>query len=146
VQPHLAVDYAAPTGTPVRAVADGVVKFAGRKGGYGNTVILHHRANYETMYSHLSRFGKGIRRGAKVTQRNVIGYVGSTGLSTGPHLDYRVIKDGCFVNPLKQTFLPGEPISHSSWPSFISARDSYFQQIHSGLQAQAISSSLEGYL
>jgi len=141
VRPHLAVDYAAPTGTPVRAVADGVVKFAGRKGGYGNMVILHHRVNYETTYSHLSRFGKGIRRGARVTQRHVIGYVGSTGLSTGPHLDYRVIKDGSFVNPLKQTFFPGKPISHASWPSFISARDSYLQQIRSGLQAQTISSS-----
>jgi len=140
------VDYAAPTGTPVRAVADGMVKFAGRKGGYGNAVILRHRASYETVYSHLSRFGKGIRKGARVTQRHVIGYVGSTGLSTGSHLDYRVIKDGCLVNPLKQTFLPGKPISHSSWPSFISTRDSYLQQIRSGLQAQTISSSLEGYL
>lgn len=142
MRPHLAVDYAAPTGTPVLAVADGVVKFAGRKGGYGNTVILRHRANYETLYSHLSRFGKGIRRGAKVAQRHVIGYVGSTGLSTGPHLDYRVIKDGYFVNPLEQAFLPGEPISHSSWPSFISARDSCLHQIRSDLQTQTISSSV----
>jgi len=140
VRPHLAVDYAAPTGTPVRAVADGVVKFAGRKGGYGNSVVLRHRANYETVYSHLSRFGKGVRRGARVTQRHVIGYVGSTGLSTGPHLDYRVIKDGSFVNPLKQTFLPGNPISHSSRPSFMSLRDSYLQQLRSGLQGQTISS------
>jgi murein DD-endopeptidase MepM/ murein hydrolase activator NlpD len=146
VRPHLAVDYAAPTGTPVQAVADGVVKFAGRKAGYGNAVILRHRANYETVYSHLSRFGKGIRKGARVTQRHVIGYVGSTGLSTGPHLDYRVIKDGSFVNPLKQTFLPGKPIAYSSWPSFSSARDSYLQQIRSGLQTQTISSSIQGYL
>jgi len=141
VRPHLAVDYAAPIGTPVWAVADGVVKFAGRKSGYGNTVILRHRANYETIYSHLSRFGKGIRRSASVMQRQVIGYVGSTGLSTGPHLDYRVIKDGRLVNPLKQTFLPGKPISPSSWSSFISARDSYLQQIRTGLQALTISSS-----
>jgi len=146
VRPHLAVDYAAPTGTPVRAVADGVVKFVGRKGGYGNTVTLRHRANYETIYSHLSRFGKGIRRGFKVTQGHVIGYVGSTGISTGPHLDYRVMKDGHFVNPLKQAFLPGEPVSHSSWPSFISARNSYLQQIRSGLQAQTICSGIEGGL
>jgi len=142
LRPHLAVDYSAPTGTAVQAVADGVVKFAGRKGGYGNAVILRHRANYETMYSHLSRFGNGIRRGARVRQRHVIGYVGSTGLSTGPHLDYRVIKDGCFVNPLKQTFLPGEPISHSSLPSFISTRDSFLQQVRSGLQAQTISANI----
>ena len=146
LRPHLAVDYSAPTGTAVRAVADGVVKFAGRKGGYGNAVILRHRANYETMYNHLSRFGNGIRRGARVRQRHVIGYVGSTGLSTGPHLDYRVIKDGCFVNPLKQTFLPGEPISHSSLPSFISTRDSILQQVRRGLQAQTISANIHGCL
>jgi len=146
VRPHLAVDYAAPIGTPIRAVADGVVKFAGRKGGYGNTVTLSHRANYQTMYSHLSRFGKGIRRGVRVKQRQVIGFVGSTGLSTGPHLDYRVIKDGCFVNPLSHEFLPGKPVFQSSWPSFISARDSYFQQIRSGLQAQTVSVKTQGYL
>jgi murein DD-endopeptidase MepM/ murein hydrolase activator NlpD len=126
-------------------VADGVVKFAGRKGGYGNSVVLRHRANYETIYSHLSRFEKGIRRGAKVPQRSVIGYVGSTGISTGPHLDYRVIKDGCFVDPLKQSFLPGKPISHSSWSSFVSARDSYLQKIGSGFQAQSVSSRIKGY-
>ena len=144
VRPHLAVDYAAPTGTPVHAVADGIVKFAGRKGGYGNTVVLRHRGNYETLYSHLSRFGKGIRRGARVTQRRVIGYVGSTGLSTGPHLDYRVIKDGRFVNPLKQTFLPGQPVSPSFWPSFTSTRDSYLHKLRNGLEAQTLSSSTKG--
>jgi len=138
VRPHLAVDYVAPTGTPVWAVADGVVKFAGRKSGYGKTVILRHMANYQTIYSHLSRFKKGIRSGAKVLQRQVIGYVGSTGVSTGPHLDYRVIKDGKFVNPLKETFLPGKPISKSSWPPFISTRDSYLQQIRNGLKFRAI--------
>jgi murein DD-endopeptidase MepM/ murein hydrolase activator NlpD len=146
LKPHLAVDYAAPTGTPVRAVADGVVKFVGRKGGYGNTVILRHRSNYETMYNHLSRFGKTIRRGARVMQRHVIGYVGSTGLSTGPHLDYRVIKDGCFVNPLKQSFLPGDPISHSSREAFVSTRDSFLRQIRSGHQAQAVSDKVQSYL
>jgi murein DD-endopeptidase MepM/ murein hydrolase activator NlpD len=144
VRPHLAVDYAAPVGTPVRAVADGVVTFAGRKGGYGNMVILRHRANYETVYSHLSRFGKGIRSGARVAQRHVIGYVGSTGLSTGPHLDYRVIKDGRFVNPLKQTFLPGKPVSPSSRPSFISTRDIYLQKLRGGIEAQTLSSGAKG--
>lgn len=144
VRPHLAVDYAAPVGTPVRAVADGVVKFAGRKGGCGNMVILRHRANYETVYSHLSRFGKGIRSGARVAQRHVIGYVGSTGLSTGPHLDYRVIKDGRFVNPLKQTFLPGKPVSPSSRASFISTRDIYLQKLRGSIEAQTLSYSAKG--
>ena len=146
VRPHLAVDYAAPVGTPIRAVADGVVKFAGRKGGYGNTVTLGHRANYQTMYSHLSRFGKGIRRGVRVRQRQVIGFVGSTGLSTGPHLDYRVIKNGRFVNPLNHEFLPGEPIALSSQKAFLSVRDSFLQEMGSGLQAQTVSAQKQGYL
>jgi murein DD-endopeptidase MepM/ murein hydrolase activator NlpD len=131
VRPHLAVDYAAPHGTPVWAVADGTVEYAGWKGGNGNTVILRHRANFKTMYNHLSRFGKSIRAGTKVTQRQVIGYVGSTGLSTGPHLDYRVIKDGRFVNPLKETFLPGKPISAASRPLFIETRNSTLGQLRS---------------
>jgi murein DD-endopeptidase MepM/ murein hydrolase activator NlpD len=129
VRPHLAVDYAAPTGTPVWAVADGTVEFVGYKGGNGNTVIIRHRANFKTMYNHLSRFGKSIRAGAGVRQRQVIGYVGSTGLSTGPHLDYRVIKDGRFVNPLKQTFLPGLPIAAPSRGEFAAARDALLAQL-----------------
>jgi len=129
VRPHLAVDYAAPAGTPVGAVADGTVEYVGYKGGNGNTVIIRHRANFKTMYNHLSRFGKGIRAGVGVRQREVIGYVGSTGLSTGPHLDYRVMKDGRFVNPLKQTFLPGLPISASSRGDFAQTRDSLFAQL-----------------
>jgi murein DD-endopeptidase MepM/ murein hydrolase activator NlpD len=137
VRPHLAVDYAAPHGTPVWAVADGSVEFAGWKGGNGNTVILRHRVNFKTMYNHLSGFGKGIRAGTKVTQRQVIGYVGTTGLSTGPHLDYRVIKDGRFVNPLKETFLPGKPMSPASRPSFFQARDSLLAQLRSALAARA---------
>ena len=111
------------------AVADGTVEYVGYKGGNGNTVIIRHRANFKTMYNHLSRFGKGIRAGVGVRQREVIGYVGSTGLSTGPHLDYRVMKDGRFVNPLKQTFLPGLPISASSRGDFAQTRDSLFAQL-----------------
>jgi len=137
IRPHLAVDYAAPQGTPVWAVADGTVELAGWKGGNGNTVIVRHRANFKTMYNHLSRFGKGIRGGAAVKQRQVIGYVGSTGLSTGPHLDYRVLRDGHFVNPLKQTFLPGKPISLPARASFNGTRDSLLRQLHSTLAPQA---------
>jgi murein DD-endopeptidase MepM/ murein hydrolase activator NlpD len=109
-RPHLAVDYAAPTGTPVRAVADGVVVKAGWDGGYGQVVRIRHRAGYETLYAHLSRFGRGIHRGARVSQRQVVGHVGTTGLSTGPHLHYEVIKGGSRVNPLGEKFIPGEPI------------------------------------
>jgi murein DD-endopeptidase MepM/ murein hydrolase activator NlpD len=111
VRPHLAIDYGAPVGTPVRAVADGVVLRAGWNGGNGIQVHLRHRAGYETIYNHLSRVASHVSQGARVSQRQVIGYVGSTGLSTGPHLDYRVAKHGQFVNPLSEKFIPGDPIS-----------------------------------
>jgi murein DD-endopeptidase MepM/ murein hydrolase activator NlpD len=107
-RPHLAVDYGAPIGTPVRAVADGVVVQAGWNGGYGLSISLRHARGYETMYNHLSRID--VRQGERVRQRQVIGRVGSTGLSTGPHLDYRVRKGGVFVNPLGEKFIPGSPV------------------------------------
>jgi murein DD-endopeptidase MepM/ murein hydrolase activator NlpD len=110
MRPHLAVDYGAPVGTPVRAVADGTVILAGWNGGNGIQVHLRHHAGYETMYNHLSRLGPGVRKGRRVAQRDVIGYVGSTGLSTGPHLDYRVKKSGRFVNPMSEKFVPGQPL------------------------------------
>jgi murein DD-endopeptidase MepM/ murein hydrolase activator NlpD len=111
VRPHLAIDYAAPSGTPVWAIADGIVQFAGRKGGNGIQVLLRHRSGYKTYYNHLSRIARGVRRGARVSQKQVIGYVGSTGLSTGPHLDYRVSHHGKFVNPLSERFVPGKAIA-----------------------------------
>jgi murein DD-endopeptidase MepM/ murein hydrolase activator NlpD len=119
VRPHLAVDYAAPVGTPVRAVADGSVLVAGWNGGNGIQVHLRHRAGYETVYNHLSRLAPGVRTGGKVTQRQVIGYVGSTGLSTGPHLDFRVAKDGRFVNPLGEKFIPGQPLDGAERNRFL---------------------------
>jgi murein DD-endopeptidase MepM/ murein hydrolase activator NlpD len=109
-RPHLAIDYAAPTGTPIRAVADGVVVKAGWDGGYGRVVRIRHRAGYETLYAHLSRLGRGVRPGVRVRQRQVVGHVGTTGVSTGPHLHYEVIKGGRRVNPLGEKFIPGEPI------------------------------------
>ncbi len=137
VRPHLAIDYAAPQGTPVWAVADGTVEFGGWSGGNGYTVTLRHRAKFKTMYNHLSRFGKGIRAGAAVRQREAIGYVGSTGLSTGPHLDYRVIRDGRSVNPLTQTFLPGRPVSPAARPAFFETRDTLLRQLRSALPARS---------
>lgn len=100
-RPHLGIDYAAPVGTPVQAVADGTVKFAGRKGGFGNFVEVRHANGYTTMYGHLKSFGKGVKAGAKVKQGQTVGYVGSTGLSTGPHLDFRVKEKNKFVDFLK---------------------------------------------
>lgn len=85
---HKGIDYAAPTGTPVRAVSDASISFLGRQGGYGNLVILKHQGAYSTAYGHLSRFAKGLRQGSRVSQGDIIGYVGATGLATGPHLHY----------------------------------------------------------
>ena len=107
-RPHLAVDYGAPIGTPVRAVADAVVTQAGWNGGYGLSISLRHGRGYETMYNHLSKID--VRPGERVRQRQVIGRVGSTGLSTAPHLDYRVRKGGILVNPLGEKFIPGSPV------------------------------------
>lgn len=100
-RPHLGIDYAAPAGTPVQAVADGTVKLAGYKGGFGNYVEIRHANGYMTTYGHLKGYGKGIKAGAKVKQGQTVGYVGSTGLSTGPHLDFRVKEKNKFVDFLK---------------------------------------------
>ncbi len=97
---HRGIDYAAPTGTPVRAVADGVVSFAGWQGGYGNIVILNHQKPYSTAYGHLSRFATGIRPGKRVNQGDIIGYVGATGLATGPHLHYEFRVAGVQKDPM----------------------------------------------
>lgn len=97
---HRGIDYAAPTGTPIRAVADAVVSFAGRQGGYGNLIVLDHQGPYSTAYGHLSRFAPSIKRGARVNQGQVIGYVGSTGLASGPHLHYEFRINGEQKNPL----------------------------------------------
>ena len=100
-RPHLGIDYAAPAGTPVQAVADGTVKLAGYKGGFGNYVEIRHANGYMTAYGHLKGYGKGIKAGAKVKQGQTVGYVGSTGLSTGPHLDFRIKEKNKFVDFLK---------------------------------------------
>jgi murein DD-endopeptidase MepM/ murein hydrolase activator NlpD len=98
-RPHLGVDYAAPTGTPVSAVADGVVDYAGFRGGFGRLVVLEHQGDIITMYGHLSVIAKGITKGTKVKQGDLIGNVGSSGLATGPHLDFRIRRKGEFVDP-----------------------------------------------
>ncbi len=101
VRPHLGIDYAAPAGTPVSAVADGTVSFSGWKGGNGRLIILRHSSGYESTYGHLLRFAKGVRGGRRVGQGDVIGYVGSSGLSSGPHLDFRLKQNGKPLNFLK---------------------------------------------
>jgi murein DD-endopeptidase MepM/ murein hydrolase activator NlpD len=118
ILPHYGVDYAAPPGTPVWAVADGVVVACGWSGGFGKQVVLRHMNGYTTYYGHLSRYSSGIRSGTRVKQKQIIGYVGSTGLSTGPHLDYRLAKDGRFRNPLKESFPSGLPIGKGEREAF----------------------------
>jgi murein DD-endopeptidase MepM/ murein hydrolase activator NlpD len=109
-RPHHGVDYGAPKGTPVMTTADGVVIEAGRKGGEGNYIRIRHTSRIDTYYLHLSRFAKNVRRGAKVQQGDVIGYVGSTGLATGPHLDYRVTEAGKWLDPLKLKSITPDPL------------------------------------
>ena len=121
-RPHYGVDFAAPVGTPVQATADGVVTFAGWNGGAGRMVKIKHSHSYETMYLHLSRLGPGIYQGARVKGGQIIGYVGSSGESTGPHLDYRLIYHGQYVNPLSWKFQPAEPLKEKY-------RDEFKQQV-----------------
>lgn len=121
--PHYGVDYAAPSGTPIWAVADGTVVSCGWGGGFGKQVVLRHPNGYMTYYGHLSGYGPGIRKGIRVRQKQVIGYVGSTGLSTGPHLDYRLAKDGKFVNPLKVNFPSGFPVEKGKMEAFQKRKD-----------------------
>jgi murein DD-endopeptidase MepM/ murein hydrolase activator NlpD len=109
-RPHLGIDYAAPTGTPVEAVGDGKVIFAGRNHDYGNQVQIRHNSTYVTYYGHLSRFARGIKKGVYVKQGQVIGYVGMTGLATGPHLDFRIKRNGKFVNFLKLKIPPAKSL------------------------------------
>jgi murein DD-endopeptidase MepM/ murein hydrolase activator NlpD len=129
-QPHLGIDYAAPVGTPVVSVGDGVVTFSGWKGPNGKLVVIKHANNYTTSYGHLSRYAKGIRKGVRIRQGQVIGYVGSTGRSTGPHLDFRMKKDGLFVNPLKLKPVSTEKVSPNDQEEFdniVTYYDAYLQ-------------------
>ena len=123
VRAHTAVDYAAPTGTPVVSIGDGTVLSAGWAGGGGNTVKIRHNSVYTTSYMHLSKYGPGIKAGTRVRQGQVIGYVGMTGTATGPHLDFRVYKNGTPINPLTMEAPPSEPIKEE----FKAALDSTFR-------------------
>jgi murein DD-endopeptidase MepM/ murein hydrolase activator NlpD len=113
-RPHYGVDYGAPVGTPVMTTADGVVVEARYKAGEGNFIRVRHSSRVDTCYLHLSRFAKGLKKGTKVTQGDVIGYVGMTGLATGPHLDYRVSEDGEWLNPLKLKSITADPLGGAS--------------------------------
>lgn len=127
-RPHLGVDYAAATGTPVYAVADGTVTFAGRRGGNGNLVSIRHAHAYDSGYAHLHRFARNIRSGSVVEQGQIIGYVGSTGLSTGPHLHFALKRNRQFVDPLGEHDIRRPPLRGRA------LRD--FQRLRNQLQAE----------
>ncbi len=130
-RPHLGVDYSAPTGTPVSSVGDGTVKFSGYKGQNGKIVVIRHPNGYRTYYGHLSRIKKGIKKGVKVKQGQLIGYVGSTGLSTGPHLDYRIKKNNRFVNPLTLELPRGKSIPETAMADFTIFKNEMYVRIAS---------------
>jgi len=128
-RPHLGIDYAAAVGTPVQAVGDGIVVQAKYKGQAGRFVKIKHNSVYSSGYLHLSRYGKGIKPGVKVHQGQVIGYVGRTGLATGPHLDFRFWKNGRLVNYLTQNFPPSRPVKKENMNKFIALKDSLFNRL-----------------
>ena len=124
--PHMGVDYAAPVGTPVRAAGDGQIVEAGRKQGNGRYLkIRHTNSAYESYYLHLYQYARGIRKGVTVRQGQVIGYVGASGWATGPHLDFRIKKDGVFVDPRRVKLPPAEPVSDTARPAFALLVDRY---------------------
>lgn len=126
---HKGIDYGAPTGTKVRVTADGHITFVGRKNGYGNVVVVRHTNGYETLYAHLSTFAGGSRPGRRVAQGDVIGFVGSTGMATGPHLHYEFHVNGVYQNPLRLAMPPGPPITAQLRPSFQEATRPLFSRL-----------------
>lgn len=128
---HHGVDYAAPSGTPVKSIGDGVVVAKGYESGGGNFLKVKHNSVYTTTYMHLKGFAKGIQQGARVRQGEVIGYVGSTGLSTGPHLDFRVHKNGQPIDPLKMESPPTHPVHPELMDSFLIARQNMLMEMDS---------------
>ena len=130
IKAHTAVDYAAPTGTPVQSIGDGVVTLIGWDGtGGGNRVKIKHLNGYETCYMHLSKFASGLKKGSRVSQGQTIGYVGATGTATGPHLDFRVWKDGTPVDPLKMISPPSEPIRKENLDTLKALYDNYMLEL-----------------
>ena len=141
VQPHTGVDYAAPKGTPVMSIGDGVVTSKKYEGAGGNTVRIRHNSVYSTAYLHLSGYAKGLKVGQRVRQGEVIGYVGSTGRSTGPHLDFRVWKNGSPINPLKMESPPTDPLKKEHMGRFNKVYENYKAQIDT-IQAHSVAAEL----
>lgn len=129
VRPHHGVDYSAPKGTPVKSIGEGTVISKGWAGGGGNTIKIRHNSVYTTQYMHLSGYADGISVGARVRQGQVIGFVGSTGLSTGPHLDFRVYMGGSAVNPLTIESPPAKPVDQKYMPEYTILKDSLLRDL-----------------
>jgi murein DD-endopeptidase MepM/ murein hydrolase activator NlpD len=138
---HRGIDFGAATGTPIMAAGDAVVEKAGVQGGYGNFVLLRHNATYETAYGHMSRFASGIKPGVHVRQGQVIGYVGATGLATGPHLHYEVRINRDQVNPLSIKMMPGPKLAGHQLQSFRVVADELDRQILSLRQANLVAAA-----
>ena len=126
---HKGIDYGAPTGTRVKAAGDGVVEIAGRQGGYGNVVVLRHQSKYTTWYGHLSGIAKGLRNGKRVAQGEIIGYVGATGLATGPHLHYEFRINNVHQNPLRVAMPAAPPITPEQKPKFAQTTRQYAERL-----------------
>src|SRR5208282_4568088 len=119
---HKGVDFAAPTGTPIMAAGDGIVQLAGQRGNYGVYLRVLHNSEYSTAYAHMSRIARGIHAGSRVHQGQVIGYVGSTGLATGPHLYYEVLVHDRQINPLSVKLPTGVKLAGSELKAFLASR------------------------
>jgi murein DD-endopeptidase MepM/ murein hydrolase activator NlpD len=130
IRAHKGIDYAAPAGTPIKATGDGTVTQRGSLGGYGNTITLQHSSQYTTLYGHMSRFANNTSVGQRVQQGQVIGYIGSTGLATGPHVHYEVRVDGVPHNPLTIKLLAAQPLPKSEMARFLSATKPLLAQLH----------------
>lgn len=143
VRPHTGIDYAAPIGTPVVSIGDGVVVSKGYQGGGGNTVKIKHNSVYTSAYLHLSKYGKGIAQGTRVKQGQIIGYVGSTGSSTGPHLDFRIWKNGTPINPLKMQSPPTQPIKKANMDKFLSEQEEAQRMVRRLFAQQYIEKAVE---
>lgn len=141
VQPHTGIDYAAPKGTPVMSIGDGVVTSKKYEGAGGNTVRIRHNSVYSTAYLHLSGYAKGLKVGQRVRQGEIIGYVGSTGRSTGPHLDFRVWKNGSPINPLKMESPPTDPLKKENMDQFSQVYENYKARIDT-IQARSVAAEL----
>lgn len=138
-RPHLGTDYGAPVGTPVQTIGSGVVLFAGRHGGEGNAVHIRHTNGYETMYLHLSRIF--VRAGQHVEIGKTIGLVGSTGLATGPHLDFRILQRGKYKNFERLGLPPSDPVSKRNWPEFAAIRERWLPLLKNPEMLQAATAS-----